>query len=76
MRSAVVAQFLDLKASVYPDIDKNSAPMLIRYEIINKGAFSDGPINKGLQKLVFEVSAHQQYFSTDSKDDERNKPLV
>ncbi len=69
MRSAVVAQFPDLRVSVDPKTRTvDGAPMLLRHDIIDKdtmvGFFSEKPLtDAGLQGLRFEIPAHQQYFS-------------
>ncbi|KAM0272279.1 hypothetical protein ACHAQH_008726 [Verticillium albo-atrum] len=70
LRSAVVAQFPDLKVSVEVTGSKRSDPYLLRHDVIDKetmlGFFSDAPLKDGLHGLRLELPAHQQSFSVGS----------
>ncbi|KAK3396801.1 hypothetical protein B0T20DRAFT_508042 [Sordaria brevicollis] len=67
LRSAVAAQFPDLKVSVEVTGAPSGNPYLLRHDVIDKetmlGFFSDAPLKDGLHGLRFELPAHQQYFS-------------
>ncbi|KAH7186286.1 uncharacterized protein B0J16DRAFT_343441 [Fusarium flagelliforme] len=70
LRSAVVAQFPDLKVSVEVTGSKSGDPYLLRHDVIDKetmlGFFSEAPLREGLHGLRFELPAHQQFFSVGS----------
>ncbi|KAF5532071.1 hypothetical protein FNAPI_13036 [Fusarium napiforme] len=70
LRSAVVAQFPDLKVSVEVTGAPSGDAYLLRHDVIDKdtmlGFFSDAPLKDGLHGLRFELPAHQQYFSVGS----------
>ncbi|KAK3950186.1 hypothetical protein QBC32DRAFT_347299 [Pseudoneurospora amorphoporcata] len=70
LRSAVAAQFPDLKVSVEVTGAPSGDPYLLRHDMIDKetmlGFFSDAPLKEGLHGLRFELPAHQQYFSMGS----------
>ncbi|KAK3345688.1 hypothetical protein B0H65DRAFT_467400 [Neurospora tetraspora] len=72
-RSAVAAQFPDLKVSVEVTGAPSGDPYLLRHDMIDKetmlGFFSDAPLKEGLHGMRFELPAHQQFFSLGSVTD-------
>lgn len=74
LRSAVAAQFPDLKVSVEVTGAPSGNPYLLRQDMIDKetmlGFFSDAPLTEELHGLRFELPAHQQYFSLGTVTDQ------